>query len=57
MHTTTVEVPAPRIIVERIRECRQELTALRRLHRLAQAANAARELRQRRRQRPLVRSA
>jgi hypothetical protein len=48
MMLTTITLPSPPEILERIRSCRDELAALRKLLRLARAAEAAEEARGRR---------
>jgi hypothetical protein len=43
-----ITLPTPDEIAERIRACREELTALKKLQRMARTAQAAREARERR---------
>jgi hypothetical protein len=50
--TTNVTIPTITEIEQRIRACREELTALRKLHRLARAAEAVRKAGEDRRQQP-----
>jgi ribosomal protein L29 len=43
-----IRLPDPEDLARRIRDCREELAALRRLQRMARAAQAAREAHERR---------